>query len=347
MITSQKAIVIQGAGVAKLVADRPHPALRDNSILVRTVAVGLNPTDWKHIDGVSGPDPGRLVGCDYAGIVEGIGPDVTKAFKIGDRVFGAAHGSNVLQHEDGTFAEHIVVVGDLQMIIPDGMSFEEAATLGVGLGTVGQSLYQALELAPTARPAKTAVPVLIYGGSTATGTLSIQYAKLSGYTVVTTTSYRNFQLVRDLGADAVFDYNDSECAAKIREFTNNRLKIAFDTVSVDESANICAEALAKGSDARYHALLPVAFPRDDVKTSMSLGYTVYGQPVHVFGMEVPAKREDFDFAVKFLTDARELLAEGKLKPHPARVGQGLENVLSGLEKMKANKISGQKLVYRI
>ena len=63
--------------------------------------------------------------------------------------------------------------------IPEGLSFEDAATLGVGVTTVGQALYMTLKLPLPTEPAKSPVPVLIYGGSTATGTLAIQYAKLS------------------------------------------------------------------------------------------------------------------------------------------------------------------------
>ena len=62
--------------------------------------------------------------------------------------------------------------------IPDGMSFEDAATLGVGITTVGQSLYMTLNLPLPTEPAKTPFPILIYGGSTATGILAIQYAKM-------------------------------------------------------------------------------------------------------------------------------------------------------------------------
>ena len=62
--------------------------------------------------------------------------------------------------------------------IPEGLSFEEAASLGVGVATVGQSLYLGLKLPYPTEPAKSSFPILIYGGSTATGTLAIQYAKL-------------------------------------------------------------------------------------------------------------------------------------------------------------------------
>ncbi len=173
---TQKAITIHGAKDARVVSDRPIPTLRSDYILVKTIAVALNPTDWKHIDKL--PAVGALVGCDYSGTVEEVGKDVTKPFKKGDRIAGFAHGANAVQHEDGTFAEYIVVKGDPQIHTPDNISDEEAATLGVGITTVGQGLYQSLKLPLPTQPAKEKFPVLVYGGSTATGSLAIQYAKL-------------------------------------------------------------------------------------------------------------------------------------------------------------------------
>jgi len=103
---------------------------------------------------------------------------VKKSFKAGDRICGMCHGANQLELEDGAFAEYIVAKGDVQMHIPEHLSFEEAATLGVGSLTIGQALYQSLKLPLPTKPAKDSLPVLIYGGSTATGTLAIQSAKL-------------------------------------------------------------------------------------------------------------------------------------------------------------------------
>lgn len=182
----QKAIIVDSPKNAQLVSDRVIPTLRDDCILVKNVSVALNPTDWKHIDFLA--PPGVLVGCDYAGIVEDVGKDVKKSFKKGDRVCGFVHGSNAVQPEDGAFAEYIVAKGDLQYRIPESMTFEEAATLGLGATTAALGLYQSLRVPIPASlvHGEKKTLVLIYGGSTATGTLAIQFAKLSGYEVITT-----------------------------------------------------------------------------------------------------------------------------------------------------------------
>ena len=70
--------------------------------------------------------------------------------------------------------------GDVALKIPGQMGFEEAASLGVQVYTVGQGLYQSLQLPLPTTPVKEEerFPILIYGGSTAMGTLAIQMAKL-------------------------------------------------------------------------------------------------------------------------------------------------------------------------
>ncbi len=344
MAVLQRAVTIVKPGVAALVNNRPMPTLREGYLLVKTVAVAVNPTDWKHIDHFV-KEAGPLVGCDYAGIVEQVGPNVTKQFAKGDRVCGMAHGGNVSQHEDGTFAEHIVVKADVQMKIPDNLSFEEAATLGVGLITVGQGLYRSLGLAQPTNPTTAGETILIYGGSTATGALGIQFAKASGYRVITTCSPHNIEQVRALGADAVFDYRDPECGAKIREYTENRLTVAWDTISLPISAKICADALTSGGGAKYSCLLQHQFPRSDIKPDVTLAYTAFNEEFNIMNKTIPILPGDFEFIKKFIDISRELLQTGKVKVHTPRVERGLDKVLEGLQLLRENKISGEKLVY--
>lgn len=342
---SQKAVIIKSPQQAVLSTNHPIPSLRDDYILVKTVAVALNPTDWKHVDFMA--PRGVVVGCDYAGIVEQVGSKVKKQFKKGDRVCGFVHGCNSVQPEDGAFAEHIVAKGDIQMHIPDNLSFQQAATLGVGILTVGQSLYQSLKLAWPTEPLKEPVPILIYGGSTATGSLAIQFAKLSGYTVYTTCSPHNFDMVKKLGADHALDYQDANSAAEIRRMTNDNLRLAFDTISLGPSAKFCDEALSTNGG-EYSNLLMANISRQNVNSRATLGYTATGEAFDFGATPIPARPQDKTAAEKFLTVAEPLLAKGKIKPHPLNVGTGgLNGVLGGLQRMREGQVSGEKLVYNV
>lgn len=174
-----KAIVLQGEpGKASLVTDRPYPSPRPGYVLVDVKAVALNPTDWKHIDFDFLNDKGAQSGCDFAGVVAETGSGYSKPWEKGDRICGFVHGGNNLQHEDGAFAERIAVKADVAFRIPDNMSFEDAATLGVGVITCGQGLFQEMGLNLPSQPTTKGEMILIYGGSSATGTLGIQFAKL-------------------------------------------------------------------------------------------------------------------------------------------------------------------------
>ncbi len=120
-----------------------------------------------------------ISGCDYAGTIVKVGSGVTKSFSPGDRICGCAHGANQDEPYDGVFAEYAMVKGDVQMKIPDSMSFEQAATFPLGVATVAQGLYQqALKLNLPTDPTTSGEWVLIYGGSSATGSLGVQFAKL-------------------------------------------------------------------------------------------------------------------------------------------------------------------------
>lgn len=162
------------------VTDAPKPALRPEYLLVKVACVALNPTDWKNIQSTGITGKPLTVGCDFAGVVKEVGSAVNRPFKPGDRVFGFAHSCHTAEPEDGSFAEYLVAKGDVALKIPDHMGFAEAASLGVQVYTVGQGLYQSLKLPWPTKPVKLEdrFPVLIYGGSTAMGTLAIQMSKL-------------------------------------------------------------------------------------------------------------------------------------------------------------------------
>lgn len=306
-----------------------------------------------------------------------MGSKVQKPWKRGDRIAGFAHGGNEVQPEDGCFAEYCVVKDGIgfkvffffsfffrasrttptkaclytELQIPDHMTDEEACTLGIGVTTVGQALYQSLGLPLPGASTQAAAnfPILIYGGSTATGSLAIQYARLSGCSrVITTCSERNFALAEAVGAHAAFDYRDPQCARQIRGRTADRLAHALDCVSTKESAETCAAAIGSAGGAVSY-LLPAKHERQDVQVKYTLGYTVFGEYFRVAGgREFAARPEDFAFGRMFWELSERLITEGRIRPHPFEVGKdGLRGVFEGLQAMREGRVSGRKLVYRI
>ena len=297
--------------------------------------------------------PGYTVGCDFSGTVV---EDDTKTFAKGARVAGFSHGVNSNNPDSGSHGEYCITRADLIFRVPDNVGLEEAATWGVGCITTGQGLYQTMDLPLPTQPTKEKTPLLIYGGSTATGIFAIQFAKLSGLTVITTCSPRNFDFVKSLGADAVFDYKDPEaCAKNIREYTNNSLLYAYDTIGSESAVQICANSLTSASGGKFVTISPKAdekyFHRDDVALkTWTLGYSVMGEAFEwpfKSGNVMPAKPQDFEFGKKFIGICEQLIAERKIKGYPTLKEGGLSAVLEGLEDLKENRVSGQKLVYKV
>ncbi|CAG9978642.1 unnamed protein product [Clonostachys byssicola] len=325
-----KAIILTGeAGKATCVNDRPRPRLRPGYLLVDVKAVALNPTDHKHID--TWNHKGLLSGCDFAGLVSQLGSGYSKEWKVGDRICGFAHGANELEAEDGAFAEQIVVKADIGLRFPDNMPFDEAATLGVGVITVGQALFMQMGLSrpvPNSPLPTSGELILIYGGSSATGSIAIQFAKLAGLTPIAVCSRHNFEFVKSyIGRD-------------------RKLKYVFDTVSTTTTAEFCGQLIAPRGLWAY-VLLGTKFPRDDVETIYPLAYLSVGERVKKGSDEFPASSRNLEFVSEWMLLAEQLLEKGFLKAHPRQVEGGLENVINGFELMRGGKVSGRKLVYTV
>jgi NADPH:quinone reductase-like Zn-dependent oxidoreductase len=182
-------------------AEVPRPELGEDEVLVQIHAAGVNLLDSKIRDGEFKLIlPYRLplvLGHDVAGVVVKIGSRV-RQFKPGDEVYARADDFCI-----GTFAEYIAVKEESLAIKPKTLSMEEAASIPlVGL-TAWQALIEKADL-------KEGQKVFIQAGSGGVGTFAIQLAKHLGATVATTTSAKNAELVRSLGADVVIDYKTQD-----------------------------------------------------------------------------------------------------------------------------------------
>ena len=179
--TSTQTAIVQAkepVGSLLLKANSPLPELLQGQVLIKTAAVALNPCDWKMPTNF--PCPGAVDGSDFSGTVVALGPNLARDLKIGDRVAGAVHASNPLNPTSGAFAEYLAAWADQLWKMPDSMGWEEAATIGwCVVGTIGLAMFRSLKLPGSPEhPVQKNVFVLVYGGSTASGTMAIQMLRL-------------------------------------------------------------------------------------------------------------------------------------------------------------------------
>jgi NADPH:quinone reductase-like Zn-dependent oxidoreductase len=147
-------------------------------VLVRVLAVGLNPTDHKMITHFY--MEGNSVGCDFCGVIEEAGAH--SLLTVGTRVTGADFPYRPNNPCNGAFQEYAVTDSRHLLVIPDSMSNLQAAAIGaIGWGTAALAISgpDALNLAGLpSRPTEKRLPILVYGGATATGIIAIQMLKL-------------------------------------------------------------------------------------------------------------------------------------------------------------------------
>ncbi|KAH9985176.1 chaperonin 10-like protein [Xylariaceae sp. FL0662B] len=129
----QIAIIQDGNSAPKLADGVPLPVLRSGTVMVKTAAVALNPSDNKM--GATFPTPGATIGMDFSGIIVEIHPGTETDLRIGNRVCGMIHPSNPSDPTNGAFGEYVRARPGLLLRVPRDMSVEQAATLGVGLVT--------------------------------------------------------------------------------------------------------------------------------------------------------------------------------------------------------------------
>ncbi|BCL36800.1 zinc-dependent alcohol dehydrogenase family protein [Nostoc sp. MS1] len=201
----------------------PGVPVGSTELLVRLVAAGINPIDTKlRKRGTFYPDKmPAILGCDGAGIVEAVGAGVQR-FRVGDAVYFCNGG---LGGHQGNYAEYTVVDERFTAHKPDSLSFAEAAAAPLVLITAWEALYERGRLEPGEK-------VLIHAGAGGVGHVAIQLAKLKGASVATTvSSEEKARFVRQLGADHVINYQQTEFAQAALDWTNGEgVDLAFDTV---------------------------------------------------------------------------------------------------------------------
>lgn len=168
---------------------------------------GVNPSDVKSRQGLAGQErpafEAVIPHSDGAGVIEAVGDGVDAA-RIGQRVW---IWNGQWQRAHGTAASHITLPADMAVPLPDAVSFETGAILGIPGLTAALAVFGGGDIAGQT--------VLIQGGAGTVGLLAVQLAKWGGATVIATCSPRDTERVKAAGADSVLDYRAPDLAAQI------------------------------------------------------------------------------------------------------------------------------------
>lgn len=164
------------------------PIPSDKEVLVRIIAAGVNPIDWRLREGFKQVPLPYIPGAEASGIIESIGKEVT-SLEIGQVVYGAI---------DHSYAEYALASPEMIFLKPAHLTFEEAAAVGGGKTAWG-ALFEVGKLQKGQR-------ILIHGGSGGVGVFAVQLAHQAGAYVIATCSAENLFFVKSLGADEVIDY---------------------------------------------------------------------------------------------------------------------------------------------
>ncbi|KDA05366.1 NADPH:quinone reductase [Microbacterium sp. CH12i] len=201
-----KALVLNTFGSTAELTDLEIPAPGKGEVRVRVHSATVNGFDLAvaagYLDGVLEHRFPLVLGKDFAGTVDAVGPGVT-GYSAGDRAFGVVNKAHM---GEGSFAEYVIVPVDGLALIPDEIETAQAATFGLA-GAAAMDSFDAAAVMP-------GDTVLIAGATGGVGSLLVQLASAAGARVIATaTTEQEIAHVTDLGAAETVDYTADVPAA--------------------------------------------------------------------------------------------------------------------------------------
>jgi NADPH2:quinone reductase len=218
--------------------DLPRPKPAADELLIRTVAAGVNPVDWKIREGLLRdrlPHAFPLVpGWDVAGVVEELG-EKTGRFRKGDRVWAYAR-KPVVQW--GCYAEYVAVAETSVAWMPGKLLYEEAAAVPLAALTAWQCLF-------VVGDAKAGASVLVHAAAGGVGHFAVQLAHHAGCEVLGTAGPDNQGFLLELGARTAIDYTREDFREAVRRHRPEGVDLVIASVD-DETTDRSFEVLKPG-----------------------------------------------------------------------------------------------------
>ncbi|CRG83621.1 hypothetical protein PISL3812_00975 [Talaromyces islandicus] len=326
---------------ANVVDVAPYTSPAANELVIRTKAIALNPADVVVQNlGVLLTQYPAILGCDVAGEVVEVDASLADTYQVGDRVTGSAA---CLQIRDGNycysgFQEYVVLKMPFIARIPNGVGYEDAAVLPLGINTAASCLFsdKTLDLGVPSSEEKflqERKTVLIWGTSSSVGACGVQLAAHAGYEVVGVASSKNHEMAKHLGASACFDQNDPTVVEDIVKYLQQKDVVgAFSAISSDAVLDSLCEIVDRSGGIK---LVSSVMPGAEQKASR--GVTI----VTNFTTDI----ENNSFMRPVWEWLNKVMEETKIKylPQPEIVGRGLEDVQQGVD-LLAKGVSAKKLI---
>ncbi|MFC8303809.1 NAD(P)H-quinone oxidoreductase [Specibacter sp. NPDC057265] len=208
-----KAIVATVAGGPEVLTlvEAQAPVPGPGEVLIDVVAAGVNRADVQQRRGFYPPPPGasNILGLEISGRIAGFGPNVTKAFSVGQKVVALLSG--------GGYASQVVVPAGQVLSLPEGIDVISAAGLPEVAATVHSNLFMTAQL-------QAGETVLIHGGAGGIGAMGIQLAKAAGARVIATagSDEKVAMLTGYLGADQAVNYRSEDFVERVMAFTQGQ-----------------------------------------------------------------------------------------------------------------------------
>ncbi|ESW23042.1 hypothetical protein PHAVU_004G014100 [Phaseolus vulgaris] len=296
------------ADVLKFDLNWPLPQLKDDQVLIKVIAVSLNPVDYKRIHGVfKDTDPYLPIvpGFDVAGIVVRVGGEVRK-FNVGDEVYGDINEQGLSNLKIlGTLSEYTVAEERLLAHKPSNLSFIEAASIPLALETAFEGFEHAQFSA--------AKSILVLGGAGGVGSYAIQLAKhvYKASVIAATASTGKLELLRELGVDLAIDYTKHNF-----EELPEKYDLVYDTVG---QADRAFKAIKE--DGKVVTIVPPGYPPAITFVLTSKGsildklrpYFESGQVKPILDAKTPLPFSQLVEAISYLETSR---ATGKVVVYP-------------------------------
>ena len=330
----------------KLQTRYPIPDLKPYEILVHNKAIGLNPIDWKgkkygfgiyHFPWINGRES--------SGDIVKLGNKVNQTkYSIGDKVIISS--TSYRDNRTSTFQQYTAIDSRLVWKLPNSFSYEDGATIGVGLVTAGIIFYNSFNFELSDKPETTKGTILIWGGATVVGLYLCQLAKIHGLKVIAIASTKHKDYLEKLGVDHLIDrhLSEDEIIQKIDKIEEiDHIDYGVDCVSKDTSnvvLRILDHKLKKPLDGesstkpKFSGIVGV--PKDHPKT------------VDVREVVIKRFHEDVSYGEKFIEITNKFLEKRQIEPVRFKQYKGglhiIDDALKDLEKIGAN---GEKYVVSV